>query len=129
MTESTKNKIENYLNTFSIGNWSILDYYAPGEYDSIDFDDAYNSIMDYLEKCGGLDYVDLFLDSDQAIDFLRDFDSDLTCSLKLAAQKGLKIEDLNICILASILEMDIIKEDLADESDNINKFFKNLKEY
>jgi len=96
MNEAIKNKIENYLDKFSIGNRSILDFYAPDKYDSIDFDDAYNSIMNYLEQCGGLDYTNLFLDSDEARDFLRDFDPDLRYSFKLVAQEGLKIEDLNI---------------------------------
>lgn len=118
-----KTKIENFLLELN----TEIDILALVDIDNIDYNDAFDSIMNMIEDNGGFDIEIVYYTN--AIDFLAKNDPSLNESLDIAFEYGFEVRHLNSEILASLLASKLAREEFYQLEDEINDFFKELVEY
>mgnify|MGYP001218777325 CR=1 FL=1 len=117
-----KTKIEDFLMRLN----TEIDVLNLIDIDNIDFNNAFNSIMEMIEDNSGFN-VDVIYYS-RAMDFLQKNDCSLMDSIALASEFGYSIEDLNSELLATLLYSSMIREEFCELEDEINEFFSELTE-
>lgn len=116
-----KTKIEDFL----MGLNTEIDVLNSIDIDNIDFDDAFNSIIEMIDNNGGFN-IDIIYYS-RAMEFLMKNDSSLEESLGIASEYGYEAHNLNSEILASLLYSKLVREEFHQLEDEINDFFEELE--
>lgn len=117
-----KTKIENFLSELSTG----IDVLNLVDIDSIDHNNAYDSIYEMVDNNGGFDIEIIYYSN--AIDYLAENDPSLIESIGVASDMGYSLSDINSEILASLLASQNAREEFSELEDEINNFFENLEE-
>ena len=91
---------------------------------SIDQNDAYNSIYEMLDKAGAFNIEIIYYS--RAMDYLMNHDCSLNESLNIAAEIGYEVQNLNSEILASLLASTNARNEFVDLEDEINDYFNRL---
>ena len=60
------------------------------------------------------------------MDFLKVNDSSLQYSMELASNMGYEVKNLNVCILASLVKEEDIKDSFYRHTEEIQEFFEEL---
>ena len=125
-TVNTTAKIEAFLNSLDAKidlNDNIINYV---DIDSIDENDAFNSIYNMVNDKGGFDIEIIYYSS--AIKYLQENDPSLQESLEIASDYGFETKNLNSEILASLLKSQNVRDEFLYFRDEINEFFQELED-
>ena len=125
-TVNTTAKIEAFLNSLDAKidlNDNIINYV---DIDSIDENDAFNSIYNMVNDKGGFDIEIIYFSS--AIKYLQENDPSLQESLEIAADLGYEVKNLNSEVLASLLKSQNVRDEFLYFRDEINEFFQELED-
>jgi hypothetical protein len=114
-------QIFEFLNGLNIENVTITDYV---NIEDIDFENAYNSILDILDDNGGFNIEIIYYGS--AMDYLKENDPSLKESLGLAHEMGFSADSLSSEILASLLASENARTEFYELDSEINDFFQNM---
>jgi hypothetical protein len=117
-----KTKIENFLSELN----TEIDVLNLIDIDNIDYSNAYDSIYEMIDDCGGFDIEIIY--SSNAMEYLSENDPSLCESLEIALESGYTLENLNSEILASLLSSQNARNDFYDLESEINDFFLGLEE-
>ena len=125
-TVNTTAKIEAFLNSLDAKidlNDNIINYV---DIDSIDENDAFNSIYNMVNDKGGFNCEVIYYSS--AIKYLQENDPSLQESLEIAADLGYEVKNLNSEVLASLLKSQNVRDEFLYFRDEINEFFQELED-
>ena len=125
-TVNTTAKIEAFLNSLDAKidlNDNIINYV---DIDSIDENDAFNSIYNMVNDKGGFNCEVIYYSS--AIKYLQENDPSLQESLEIASDYGFETKNLNSEILASLLASRNSQENFYDIKEEIEDFFAELED-
>ena len=117
-----KTKIEAFLSELNT-EIDVLNFI---DIESIDHNNAYDSIYDMVDNNGGFDIEIIYYS--RAMEFLSENDPSLRESLELASEFGFTLDNLNSETLASLLASQNARNDFSDLENEINDFFENLEE-
>ena len=126
MSNVLPEKIKDKIYTFLRGLKSDIDLGYHITIDDIDLNDPYNSIYGMLEDAGAFDIEIIYYSS--AMKYLSENDNSLRNSLDIADAMGFTPKNLNSEILASLLASENSREEFAELENEINEFFKEIKE-
>ena len=121
MKTTTKEQIENYLNSIKIDNLDIMDFI---DIDNIDMDSPFDSINDMIDNNGGFDIEIIYYFN--AMEYLSKNDPSLRTSIGIASEYMEDFRGLTSEVLASILASQIVREEFCEYKHEINEFFINL---
>lgn len=114
-------QIFEFLNGLNVENLIITDYV---NIEDIDFENAYQSILDKLDDNGGFNVEIIYYGS--AMDYLKENDPSLKESLGLAHEMGFSLDSLNSEILASLLASENARTEFYELDSEINDFFQTM---
>lgn len=117
-----KTKIENFLSELDT-EIAVLDYV---DIDSIDYDNAFESIYYMIEDNDGFEIEILY--HSRAMAYLSENDPSLRESLEIASEYGLDVQDLNSELLATLLASKRAREEFYALEPEITAFFEELNE-
>ena len=126
MNESQKQQFKQILDQIEFLDWRLSDYIDPEDYDKIDKNYPFESLIDFLDN------RDAFEDNaitkySRAMKFLEEYDDSLELSLYIAHREGYGVLDLGSIVLANLLLIDMRKDLMKDYQQNIEEFFYEIQ--
>lgn len=103
-----------------------LDFYASDHLDDGDLDSGTDAVIDWLQEAIN-DEAEIIYYS-RAIEFLQENDPSLTRALEIAQEFGYSLDDLNSEKLATILNYEILTEELGKIRDEIDDLIDERQE-
>jgi hypothetical protein len=114
-------KIQNFINELDSKIDIDLKYYCS----TVDVE-SFEDIEEAIENNGGFN-IDIIYYS-RAIEYLKENDVSLTESMSLAIDYGIKLENINSELLASLLASQEARDNFYEYQDEIETFFNELNE-
>jgi len=127
MNEAHKKQLKQILDQIEFLDWRPSDYIDPEDYDKIDKNYPFESLIDFLDD------RDAFEDNaiktySKAMKFLDEYDGSLELSLYIAHRYGYGVLDLGSIVLANLLLVDMRMDLMKDYERDITKFFNEIQD-
>ena len=126
MNEAHKKQLKQILDQIEFLDWRLSDYIDPEDYDKIDKNYPFESLIDFLDN------RDAFEDNaikkySKAMKFLDEYDESLESSLYIAHRYGYGVLELGSIVLANLLLIDMRRDLMKDYQQDIEEFFYEIQ--
>jgi hypothetical protein len=124
LNKSHYEKITQFFEENQLNHLNVNEYLNFEDFDNLDFSNAFQDIFEILDDNNAFTIEIIYYSV--AMDYLIKHDTSLTDSIELALEYGIKLEDLNSEILASLLATQITRDAFWGLEEDINNFFINF---
>lgn len=126
MNEAHKKQLKQILDQIEFLDWRLSDYIDPEDYDKIDKNYPFESLIDFLDNRYA--FADNAITKySKAMKFLDEYDDSLELSLYIAHRDGYGVLDLGSIVLANLLLVDMRKDLMKDYERDIDIFFYEMQ--